>query len=182
MAPAELRSSLPQDRGRWYVRRRRARRRRRECDPEVNPHSRGNRGCHGSGCKAAFAAPFHIPSNSKPDVVVPVLGLVVVTIRGAQVGCIVVPRPAPQHQTALPFRNANCPNTCSRSLQVSPWAAWAIHARILWFTSSHPIRPSAIPHCSSRSFRRNRTTFARTSRIFSGYKRQPKNVTPSRVR
>src|SRR5271157_1982048 len=39
----------------------------------------------------------HFPSNSKPDVVVPELGLDVDTIRGAQEGRNVVPRPASQH-------------------------------------------------------------------------------------
>src|SRR5262249_31136871 len=138
--------SLPQDRGQFDVRRYQALQQRRERDPEVEPHTHGDRNRHSSGYKVTSATSFHIPSHSKTDVVVPVVGFVAVARRGPQIRCIVVPRPATQHtrhQTALPLRNANCPNICCRKRQVSPWLAWAIHERILCVTSSRSNSPAA---------------------------------------
>ena len=84
-APAELRVMLPQG-GSLTAIRRAPKPARQAHSPEMEIHSRHGRARTGSRFQARRNPyPLHIPGTTKPDVVVPVLRFVPVTIRRAQV-------------------------------------------------------------------------------------------------
>jgi hypothetical protein len=84
--------------------------------PEVEGHARLGLGVAGSRhSKKPEASPFHIPDATKPDVVVPVAGLVPVTDSGAQVVRLVVVG-RPPHAMAARLSRTRTPPAAARAI------------------------------------------------------------------
>jgi len=81
----------------------------------VEKHARNSHDRYGSGPRRDPKVPsFHIPDTTKPEVVVTVTGLVVVTVRRPEVPRIVDEGAAPDAQGRPPGPNANPERSRSR--------------------------------------------------------------------